>query len=252
MTHRNSRPPSQPTSADRELQLLEQIQDQLRTALLDYDFPAVAGQDPYPARSELYRDPARLLQEVVRALTAAIDAKDPNTCGHSERVARLSVLIARKLGLDHEDLERCYLAGLLHDIGKIGIDDRILRKPSTLTGGEYRQMQQHPELGYRMLRGIEQLEGVLPVVLHHHEAWDGTGYPSALVGTETPLLARICAVADAFDAMAHDRPYNRGLPLEEIFQKLQDGAGRQWDAEVVNTLLNARPEIEQFVDAERV
>ena len=142
----------------------------------------------------------------MRALTSAIDAKDPYTCGHSDRVARIAVRLAKELGCDAEMLHTLYMAGLLHDIGKIGIDDAVLRKPGKLTEAEFEHIKQHPELGYRILADIKQLADVLPAVLHHHEQWDGKGYPFKLAGDQIPLIARIVAVADAYDAMTQRPP----------------------------------------------
>ena len=178
----------------------------------------------------LYREQAEFFASVVRALTSAIDAKDPYTCGHSDRVARLSVCLARELGCNQEDLNTIYLSGLLHDIGKIGIDDSVLRKPGPLTPEELEHIKTHPDLGCRILDGVKQLDQVLPVVRHHHEAWNGAGYPDGLQGEECPYLARIVAVADSIDAMSSDRPYRKGIPDEKLDNILREGAGRQWDA----------------------
>ena len=138
----------------------------------------------------LYHEQSEFFSSVVRALTSAIDAKDPYTCGHSDRVARLSVCLARQLGCNKEDLNTIYLSGLLHDIGKIGIDDNVLRKPGPLTPAELEHIKTHPDLGCRILDGVKQLDKVMPVVRHHHEAWNGAGYPSGLKEEETPFLAR--------------------------------------------------------------
>jgi putative nucleotidyltransferase with HDIG domain len=191
----------------------------------------------------LYQEQAEFFASVVRALTSAIDAKDPYTCGHSDRVARLSVCLARRLGCSSDDLDTIYLSGLLHDIGKIGIDDNVLRKPGALTEAEFEHIKTHPALGYKILDGIKELDKVLPVVLHHHEAWDGRGYPAGLKGEECPLLARIVAVADSIDAMSSDRPYRKGMPDEKLDQILREGAGRQWDAQVINAVFQVREEI---------
>jgi putative nucleotidyltransferase with HDIG domain len=179
----------------------------------------------------------------VRALTSAIDAKDPYTHGHSERVSRVAVCLAEQLGLDKEQLDTLYLGGLLHDIGKIGVDDQVLNKPGALTPEEFEQIKKHPQLGYDILRGVRQLQKILPIVLHHHEAWDGSGYPHGLKGDSTPLLARIAAVADAFDAMSSDRPYRRGMPDEKLDAILREGAGRQWDPNVVDAFFACREKI---------
>lgn len=200
---------------------------------------------------ELYRRQSDFLAQMVRALTSAIDAKDPYTCGHSDRVARVSVRLAQEMGHDVKTLNRLYLGGLLHDIGKIGIDDQVLRKPGRLTQEEFEHIKLHPELGYNILRDVKQLEDVLPIVLHHHESWDGRGYPHGLAGEKIPLLARICAVADAFDAMSSDRPYREGMPDEKVDAIFREGAGKQWDAEVVTAFFSAREDIREIAEEER-
>jgi HD-GYP domain-containing protein (c-di-GMP phosphodiesterase class II) len=199
----------------------------------------------------LYREQAEFFASVVRALTSAIDAKDPYTCGHSDRVARLSVALARRMGCTTEELDTIYLSGLLHDIGKIGIDDNVLRKPGALTEEELEHIKTHPELGFKILNGVKQLDNVLPVVLHHHEAWDGAGYPSGLKGEECPMLARIVAVADSIDAMSSDRPYRKGIPDARLDQILRDGAGRQWDPQVINAVFQVRDELRHIGESER-
>jgi hypothetical protein len=191
----------------------------------------------------LYRQQAEMLSGVVRALTSAIDAKDPYTCGHSDRVARISVALASEIGCDRKQLETLYLSGLLHDIGKIGIDDSVLRKPGKLSEAEYEHIKLHPEIGYRILHDLKQLGEVLPVVRHHHEAWNGRGYPFGLAGEAIPQMARIVAVADAFDAMSSDRPYRNGMPDERLDEILREGAGHQWDAKVVAAFFNIREKI---------
>jgi len=195
---------------------------------------------------ELYRQQSELLAGIVRALTSAIDAKDPYTCGHSDRVARVAVRLAEELGCDAETLDTIYLSGLLHDIGKIGIDDSVLRKPGKLTDEEYAHIKRHPEVGHRILHDLGKLGDVLPVVLHHHESWDGGGYPEELRSEHIPLAARIVAVADAFDAMGSDRPYRNGMGDEKIDQIFREGAGRQWDPAVVDALFRARDDIRKI------
>ncbi len=196
---------------------------------------------------ELYRQQGEFLAGVVRALTSAIDAKDPYTCGHSDRVARVAVQLAKRLGCSPHDLETIYLSGLLHDIGKIGIDDQVLRKPGKLTEAEYEHIKLHAEIGYRILKDIKQLDEVLPVVRHHHEAWNGKGYPFGLSAEEIPFFARIVSVADAFDAMSSDRPYRKGIPDDQLDAILREGAGKQWDAKVVETFFSIRDEIRQIM-----
>ena len=192
---------------------------------------------------DLYRKQSDFLAQMVRALTSAIDAKDPYTCGHSDRVARLSVRLGHQLGCDVQTLNQLYMGGLLHDIGKIGIDDNVLRKPGRLTPAEFEHIKLHPELGYNILRDVKQLQDVLPLVLHHHEAWDGSGYPHGLAGSDIPLLARICAVADAFDAMSSDRPYRQGMADDKVNAIFRAGSGEQWDADVVDAFFAAREDI---------
>jgi HD-GYP domain-containing protein (c-di-GMP phosphodiesterase class II) len=201
--------------------------------------------------SDLYRRRAELLTGIVRALTSAIDAKDPYTCGHSDRVARVAERIAKYMGLDGRTLNTIYLSGLLHDIGKIGINDDVLRKPGPLTPAEFEHIKTHPELGYKILLDLNELDEVLPVVLHHHENWDGKGYPHGLVGEETPLLARIVAVADAFDAMGSDRPYRQGMPDDKVDAVLRAGAGKQWDAKVIEAFFAVREDIREIACRER-
>ena len=200
---------------------------------------------------DLYRQQSEFLASVVRALTSAIDAKDPYTCGHSDRVARISVRLAKELGCESEVLHTLYMAGLLHDIGKIGINDAVLCKPGKLTDEEFEHIKQHPELGYRILADIQQLASVLPAVLHHHEQWDGGGYPFRLVGDQIPLMARIVAVADAYDAMTSDRPYRKGMPVEKVDAIFRSGAGRQWDAKVIEAYFSAHEDICEISRNER-
>ena len=143
------------------------------------------------------------------------------------------------------------MAGLLHDIGKIGITDSVLQKPGSLTTDEFQHIQQHPRLGFNILADIRQLSDVLPIVLHHHEQWNGKGYPAQLQGDEIPLLARITAVADAFDAMTSNRPYRDGMPLEKVEEILRNGSGSQWDPTVIDAYFSAREDIKQIMANER-
>jgi HD-GYP domain-containing protein (c-di-GMP phosphodiesterase class II) len=193
---------------------------------------------------------------VVRALSSAIDAKDPYTCGHSERVARLARRLAYELGLPEDDRSRIYLSGLLHDVGKIGIRDSVLRKPGRLTAGELRHIQEHPMIGFDILSGVRQLKPVLAGVRNHHENFDGTGYPDRLNGEDIPLMARIVAVADAYDAMSSDRPYRKGIDRESIERMFREGAGKQWDKRVVDALFSIWDEIQHpqiaRIDAEAI
>jgi putative nucleotidyltransferase with HDIG domain len=199
---------------------------------------------------ELCRQQSELFAGIVRALTSAIDAKDPYTCGHSDRVARMAVRLAEELGCDEKTLNTLYLAGLLHDIGKIGVEDSILRKDGELSADEYAHIQQHVKIGHRILHDLAKLEDILPVVLYHHESWDGGGYPHNLDCERIPLPARIVAVADSFDAMSSDRPYRQGMPDEMVDRVLRQGAGQQWDPMVIDAFFRARDDIRRICSEE--
>jgi len=200
---------------------------------------------------ELYRQQSELLAGIIRALTAAIDAKDPYTRGHSDRVARVAVRLAEELGCDAETVQTMYLSGLLHDIGKIGIDDSVLRKPGKLSDEEYEHIKQHVDIGHKILRDLRKLDDVLPVILHHHESWDGGGYPHKLDSEKIPLSARIVAVADAFDAMGSDRPYRKGMPDEKIDEIFRTGSGQQWDPKVVDAFFHVRDDVRKIGRADQ-
>jgi putative nucleotidyltransferase with HDIG domain len=185
------------------------------------------------------RENQELFINSVRTLAAAIDAKDPYTRGHSERVARYSVMIARHMDLTPEELRTVRLGALLHDIGKIGIDDRILRKPTALTSEEFEVMKTHPVKGAIIMGQIPQLKDVVPGIRHHHEKWAGGGYPEGLSGEGIPRIARIIAVADTFDAMTTTRPYQKAMPLPYVIERIQNFAGRTFDPEVTGALEKA-------------
>jgi HD-GYP domain-containing protein (c-di-GMP phosphodiesterase class II) len=177
---------------------------------------------------------------LARSLTSAIDAKDKYTYGHSERVARIAVELGREQELQEDELSNVYLAGLLHDIGKIGIRDSVLGKQGPLSPEETQHIQEHVMTGYHILAGLSQLRDVLPGVLHHHERYDGKGYPDGLAGEKIPLLARILAVADSFDAMSTQRPYRAALAEARVEQILRDGAGSQWSPRVIQAYLRCK------------
>lgn len=183
------------------------------------------------------------LFQLVQCLTVTIDARDPYTYGHSERVARVAVRLGQELGLPPPAVSDLYLAGLLHDIGKIGIDDSLLRKPGKLTPDEFRQVQAHVTIGDRIISTIQHFSNLRPGVRHHHEAFDGTGYPDRLAGPAIPRMARVLAVADAFDAMLYARPYRSALPAARVETILREGAGRRWDPEVVDCFFACRAEL---------
>lgn len=172
-------------------------------------------------------------RSTLKALTAALETRDSETHGHSERVVTYSLRLGREYGLSSEELKALEFGSLLHDIGKIGVPDSILRKPGKLTEEEWVRMREHPLHGQMILRGIEFLQGAARVVAQHHEKWDGTGYPFGLQEEEIDICARIFAVADAFDAITSDRVYRRGKSYEAAAQELDDWAGRQFDPKVV-------------------
>lgn len=182
------------------------------------------------------RENQELFFNSIRALTASIDAKDPYTRGHSERVARYAVVLARHMGLPAEEVRKVRIAALLHDVGKIGIDDRILRKPTALTDEEFEVMKTHPVKGALIMGQIPQLKDVIPGMKHHHEKWDGTGYPDGLAGEEIPSLARIVAVADTFDAMTTTRPYQKAMKTDYVVGKIRQFSGIRFDPVVVAAL----------------
>ncbi|MEO7717773.1 MAG: HD domain-containing phosphohydrolase [Capsulimonas sp.] len=172
-------------------------------------------------------------------LVAAVDNKDRYTRRHSEDVMVYSLDIARELGMDAESLRTVSVAALLHDLGKIGVPDKILRKPGRLTKEEFDAVKQHPMMGAAIVASVPGFEDTLDAVRHHHERWDGGGYPHGLAGEECPLIARLMAVADAFSAMTTDRPYRKGMPREQALAILKDGAGSQWDPKCVAAFLRA-------------
>jgi diguanylate cyclase (GGDEF)-like protein len=184
--------------------------------------------------------------DVLQGLVIAIDTKDRYTKRHSEDVARYAVFLARQLGLDDEMLDMIHLSGLLHDIGKIGIPDALLRKPGKLTANEFRVFQQHVALGGAIVRDVPNVELVRSGIKHHHERWDGKGYLEGLEGEGIPVIGRVLAVADAFSAMTTTRPYRKALTMEEALKRLGDAAGTQLQEELVTCFITG---IETEVDA---
>ena len=188
--------------------------------------------------SEEIRNQGHLI-EVVTSLAGAIDAKDEYTKGHSSSVSRYSEALARALNLPEKDVERIKLGALLHDIGKIGIPESVLKKPSKLTDEEWEIMKQHPVIGAeKVLMPNESLHDLIPIVKYHHEHWDGSGYPEKLKGEDIPLAARIVSVADAYHALISDRPYRKGMSNEKACEILKVGAGIQWDKNLVSVFVN--------------
>lgn len=175
----------------------------------------------------------------VKSLAAAIDGKDPYTRGHSERVSRISVAIAQRLGISDDECEKIRISALLHDVGKIAIDDAILKKPAALTDDEYTIMKQHPQKGYKIMSQIAAMKEFLPGMYMHHEMVNGQGYPQGLKGDEIPLMAKIVAVADTFDAMTTDRPYQQAMKFEDAVQRIQSFEGTRYDETVVLAFVQA-------------
>ena len=184
------------------------------------------------------------LMEMVTSLAGAIDAKDPYTKGHSTSVSRYSEALARAINLPEDEVERIKLGALLHDVGKIGIPENVLKKPSHLSDDEWQIMKQHPVIGAeKVLAPNEALRDLIPMVKYHHEHYDGSGYPEKLKGEEIPLSARIVAVADAFHALISDRPYRKGLGVEKACEILKMGAGSQWDSDLVRQFITIAPSL---------
>ena len=193
----------------------------------------------------------QMLRGTVRALAAAIEAKDDYTRGHSERVTAYALQIGSAMALDEEELRTLELAGFLHDVGKIGVPENILRKAGPLTQEEYEIVKQHPSLGANIVRNIDGAEKIARVVLHHHERWDGKGYPDALDGDKPPVLSRILTVADAFDAMSSQRPYRDRLALEKVMRTMREGAGRQFDPNIVDVFLRIMADVSKAPSEDR-
>ena len=186
----------------------------------------------YLENAMLFEDVHDLMMGLIHSLTSAVDAKDAYTCGHSERVALLTRELARQMRLPEATVDRFYMAGLLHDVGKIGVPERVLQKEGKLTDEEFALIKKHPEIGARILGDIKQIEDIIPGVLHHHERWDGRGYPYGLSGKGIPLMGRVLCLADSFDAMTSSRTYRKALPLEVAIAEIQRSAGTQFDPEL--------------------
>ena len=202
--------------------------------------------------NDLFREREEMTLSFIHSFVSMVEAKDVYTRGHSERVAIVARRIAEEVGLSKSDIQAIYHSGLLHDIGKIGVDDQVLRKPGQLTDEEFQKMSRHPEIGYRILRDLKNFENLLDGVLYHHERFDGRGYPYGLNGTVIPVMARVMAVADAYDAMRSDRPYRKGMSTTTVEDILEKGAGSQWDPEAVEAFFRVKDDIsslwERFVE----
>lgn len=197
----------------------------------------LAGTLEATLESELQHERDAIIATIT-SLASALEARDPHTRNHSAQVGKLAARVGREMGLPRSELYELHLAGLLHDLGKIGIPDAILLKPAGLTRAEYEVMKTHPVLGARILSGLPGLENVTRIVLHHHEMVDGRGYPDGLSGDAIPLGARIIAVCDTYLSMVENRPYRQGQSMARIHRELRRVAGHQLDADVVDGLLS--------------
>lgn len=176
--------------------------------------------------------------DTVKILRQTVEAKDPYTRGHSDRVSAFAVLLGKKLGLGENDLETLRVGGLFHDIGKIGIPDNVLTKDDRLTENEFSQIKEHPTIGAHILGNAKVFQDIIPIVKHHHERYDGHGYPSKLVGEDIPYLVRIVTVVDTFDAMTSNRSYRRALSLDAVKEEIEKCKGTQFDPVIAQTFLN--------------
>ena len=188
--------------------------------------------------SETYEKLEQAYLESIETLRYTVEAKDIYTRGHSDRVSEYSVLIGKKLRLSEKDLKTLKIGGLFHDIGKIGVPDSILQKEAKLTDDEYSQIKQHPNIGVHILSNATIFKDILPIVEHHHEKWDGTGYPGRLSGENIPYFARITAVADSFDAMTSRRSYRDSLPIETVISEFENCSGTQFDPKLAELFLD--------------
>jgi putative nucleotidyltransferase with HDIG domain len=181
----------------------------------------------------------QLFIESIEMIAAAVDARDPYTKDHSLRVAQFSVILARELGLPEEEVDKIRIAATLHDVGKVGIEDSVFKKPGVLTNAEFEIMKRHTVMGYEIVRQVKQLNEMLPGIRWHHEALNGRGYPDGIKGDELPMMARIISVADTFDAITTDRPYQDASEFPEALDFLRKHAGIKYDPLVVNAMDSA-------------
>ncbi len=202
--------------------------------ILLFFFPLLLARQSF----ELYTRMRKMYLDTIRTLAATIDAKDPYTHGHSERVSQLAVQLAKKLDFVETEIEYLEYAAILHDIGKIGIADSILGKKDRLTEQEYNKIKEHPVIGASIIGSIEFLQKCSKTILHHHERYDGGGYPQGIKGEEIPRTARLLAVVDAYDAMNSDRPYRKKLSENNILEELERESGKQFDPVITKTFIS--------------
>ena len=188
--------------------------------------------------SETYNKLEQAYLESIETVRYTVEAKDAYTKGHSDRVAEYSTLIGKKLGLSEEDIKRLHLGGLFHDVGKIGVPDNILLKTGKLSDDEYSEIKNHPTIGAHILSTASIFQDIIPIVKYHHEKYDGNGYPERLKGEQIPYLARITAIADAFDAMASKRVYRDSFPLSKIIEEFEEGKGTQFDPQLADVFID--------------
>ena len=189
-------------------------------------------------KKELTEKLEKTYVETIQTIQHTVEAKDLYTRGHSNRVSEYSVLIGEKLGLSEDDISRLRIGGLFHDVGKIGIPDSILQKDGKLTDEEYFEIKKHPTIGAQILSNSSIFEEIIPIVKYHHERYDGKGYPEGLKGEDIPYLARITAVADAFDAMTSRRVYRNSLPINTVIEEIEKNKGTQFDPEIADVFLD--------------
>jgi len=225
-----------PADAPSRMEALELADDRLRRAKTGGD------EDGYAERVRSTLTQEREGFSMLDALVTAVDNKDRYTRRHSEDVMRYSAQIARQMGADEATQRLVEVAALIHDVGKIGVPDAVLRKPGALTAGEFAAIQQHPIMGTVIAESVPGFEGTLHAIRHHHERWDGAGYPAGLAGEDIPFLARVMAVADAYSAMTTDRPYRKGMERGKALGILQNGSGVQWDPQCVAAFVRAQEE----------
>ncbi len=201
----------------------------------------------YLENFKLYHDLQDLMFGVLRALTSSIDAKDPYTCGHSERVALISKWLAEKMGLDAKAVQETYLGGLLHDVGKIGISEAVLTKDGKLTDEEFREIQKHPQIGADILKEIKPLAEVNRAVLTHHERLDGRGYPNNLTEESIPQIGKIVGLADSFDAMISERVYRQAMTVQQALEEIKRCRGTHFDTEMADLLIDS--DVQELLDS---